>query len=207
MPAETARCRAGFPAGAGIFFHAMAPCAGPDRHGHREVAMDKQVFTAAQQQEEGWIGAASNVFLRVEHAAYVLLGAFLALAALLAFGVAGVALWQSVADWNGTQGILRIIDSLLFTLMLVEILHTVRASMKSGGLTCEPFLVVGLIASIRRVLVITLQSSETTKVGMTDESEKLFRASMMELIVLAILISVMVVAIWILQKARAKPVE
>ena len=41
--------------------------------------------------------------------------------------------------------------------MVIEILHTVRVSFTEGALVSEPFLVVGLIASIRRVLVITLE--------------------------------------------------
>jgi hypothetical protein len=41
--------------------------------------------------------------------------------------------------------------------MLVEILHTVRISIRSHILVTEPFLVIGLIASIRRILVITLK--------------------------------------------------
>jgi uncharacterized membrane protein (DUF373 family) len=155
-----------------------------------------------------WVEKASAGFLWVEHAAYAALGCLIALAALLALGASGLALWQAVTNWTAEQGILRVIDRLLFALMLVEILHTVRASMRSGGLTCEPFLVVGLIASIRRVLVITLQSSETTNTGgFTEAGEKLFRASMVELAVLAVLIMVMVVAIYIVHKAHAKPVD
>ncbi len=161
--------------------------------------------------DEPWVRAASNGFLWVEHAAYVALGTLIALAALLALVASGMALWQAVTNWSAEHGILRIIDRLLFALMLVEILHTVRASMRSGGLTCEPFLVVGLIASIRRVLVITLQSSESTtqagQGGIPDAAQKLFLDSMMELGVLAVLIIVMVVAIYILHKARAKPVD
>ncbi|PYT32499.1 MAG: hypothetical protein DMG57_01545 [Acidobacteria bacterium] len=37
--------------------------------------------------------------------------------------------------------------------MLVEILHTVRISIRSHNLVTVPFLVVGLIASIRRMFV------------------------------------------------------
>ncbi len=157
---------------------------------------------------EAWVNTAATGFLWVEHAAYVALGGLIALAALLALGASGVALWHAVTNWSSEEGILLVIDRLLFALMLVEILHTVRASMRSGGLTCEPFLVVGLIASIRRVLVITLHSSETTNNnGFSDVDEKLFRASMLELAVLAVLIMVMVVAIYIVHKARAKPVD
>jgi uncharacterized membrane protein (DUF373 family) len=158
--------------------------------------------------EAGWVNAASAGFLWVEHAAYVALGALIALAALLALCASGLALWNAVSNWTAEQGILRVIDRLLFALMLVEILHTVRASMRSGGLTCEPFLVVGLIASIRRVLVITLQSSETTYTGgFTEAGWKLFRASMVELAVLAVLIMVMVVAMYIVHRSHAKPVD
>ena len=48
--------------------------------------------------------------------------------------------------------------------MLVEILHTVRISIRSHILVTEPFLIVGLIASIRRILVITLEVSTLRKV-------------------------------------------
>ena len=148
---------------------------------------------------------ASEAFTWVEHGAYMALGVLLSLAALL--GLAGSAdmLLAGVADWTGTHAILLVMDRLLFVLMVVEILHTVRASMRSGELNCEPFLVVGLIATIRRVLVITLRSSETTKDdSLSDAAEKIFRASMMELMVLALLILVMVVSIWLLRPSGAR---
>jgi len=47
--------------------------------------------------------------------------------------------------------------------MLVEILHIVRISIRSHVLVIEPFLLVGLIASIRRILVIALQAATLTK--------------------------------------------
>jgi uncharacterized membrane protein (DUF373 family) len=159
-----------------------------------------------EQPVERWVGGAASAFLWLEHAAYVALGVLLSLTALLALGASATMLWHSLGNWGNDQATLEIIDHLLFVLMLIEILHTVRASMRTGGLTCEPFLVVGLIASIRRVLVIALRSSQTTEQGgMTDAAQKLFQASMIELVVLALLIAVMVVAIYILHKASAKP--
>jgi hypothetical protein len=50
-------------------------------------------------------------------------------------------------------------------LMLVKILHTVRISIRSHVLVTEPFLVIGLIASIRRMLVISLELATLTKPG------------------------------------------
>ena len=111
--------------------------------------------------------------------------------------------FEAIHSLGGTNKILEVVDRLLFLLMLVEILHTVRVSMRSGVLTCEPFLIVGLIASIRRVLVITLQSSEITQSkDLTPEKLALFQASMIELGVLAGLILTMVFAIFLLHRAR-----
>ncbi len=155
--------------------------------------------------QDRWLGAAASCFLWLEHAAYAALGVLLSLTALLALVAAAALLWSGLSDWSNGQTILLIIDRLLFVLMLIEILHTVRASMRTGGLTCEPFLVVGLIACIRRVLVITLKSSETTKQdAMSDAAEKLFHASMIELGVLAVLILVMITSIFLLHRSGAK---
>ncbi|KQT57613.1 hypothetical protein ASG52_23595 [Methylobacterium sp. Leaf456] len=147
--------------------------------------------------------AASFVFLHTEHAIYAALGILLALTALVALIDAGEMTWHALVALGGTAQILEVVDRLLFLLMLIEILHTVRVSMRSGRLTCEPFLIVGLIASIRRVLVITLQSSEIThSKDWSPEKQALFQASMIELAVLAGLILTMVVAIFILHRAR-----
>ncbi len=145
---------------------------------------------------DNWVKRSAAAFLWVEHATYIALGLLLSLAILLGMAGAAWSLLMGLADWAGTSAILLIIDRLLFVLMVVEILHTVRASMRTGALNSEPFLVVGLIATIRRVLVITLKSSETTRNDtLTDAAQRAFQASLMELGVLAVLILVMVVAI------------
>ena len=148
------------------------------------------------------------LFLHTEHSVYAVLGLLLAITALLALLDAAGVLLGAIRHLGGSQALLDVVDRLLFLLMLVEILHTVRVSMRSGRLTCEPFLIVGLIASIRRVLVITLQSSEVMHGAMTEERAALFQASMIELGVLGGLILVMVLSIFLLHRARddAEPV-
>src|SRR3984893_10177856 len=89
---------------------------------------------------------------------YVALGILLSVTALLSLGSAALLLLEGMRDWSGTRAIFLIVDRLMFVLMLIEILHTVRGSVRSGALTPEPFLIIGLIASIRNVLVITLKS-------------------------------------------------
>jgi phosphate-starvation-inducible protein E len=58
-----------------------------------------------------------------------------------------------------TDLVLPVWDQLLVVLMLAEILHTVRISIRSHTLVTELFLVLGLIVSIRRILVITLEAA------------------------------------------------
>jgi phosphate starvation-inducible membrane PsiE len=89
--------------------------------------------------------------------------------------------------------------------MVVEILHTVRVSFRSGTLVAEPFLVVGLIASIRRVLVITLESSQANQYGKwMPESQAILHSTMLELLVLGGLILVMVISIYLLRRSRLR---
>ncbi|QRE72394.1 phosphate-starvation-inducible PsiE family protein [Methylobacterium aquaticum] len=156
------------------------------------------------EKEGGWLTRLSAfVFLHTEHAIYAALGVLLALTAVMALiDAAGMTL-KAVTAVGAAAQLLDVVDRLLFLLMLVEILHTVRVSMRSGRLTCEPFLIVGLIASIRRVLVLTLQTAEQMHASEWNaQKEALFRASMIELGVLAGLILVMVVSIFLLHRAR-----
>ncbi len=153
--------------------------------------------------ESRWTTLAETAFRNLEHGAYFILGVLLAGASILALAYAAVGLFHAVLDWSGSDSIVSAVDRLLFVFMLIEILHTVRASLRTGGLSCEPFLVVGLIASIRRVLVITLQTSEVTqRNGWSPATQQMLNGSMVELGVMAALIVAMVVSIYLLHRAR-----
>jgi phosphate starvation-inducible membrane PsiE len=152
--------------------------------------------------------SADAAFLQIETVAYILLGVLLAAAVLI--GVVGAA-WLLVASVHANgqnEALVVAIDRLLFVLMVVEILHTVRVSFRSGTLVCEPFLIVGLIASIRRVLVITLETSQANEPGRwTPQSQALLHATMLELLVLAALILVMVTSIYMLRRSKRQSIS
>jgi hypothetical protein len=69
-------------------------------------------------------------------------------------------------------------------------------------LVTETFLVVGLIASIRRILAITLEAASLTKEGAwaTEGSSGIFHSSMIELGLLGLLVLVLVVSITLLRR-------
>jgi uncharacterized membrane protein (DUF373 family) len=151
---------------------------------------------------------ANRTFQKIEVFAYLVLGLMIALTALLGTGRAAMSLWTAVAEHGDKHTVVATIDRLLFVLMVVEILHTVRVSFRTGALTCEPFLIVGLIASIRRILVITLESSQAAPPGTwTPDSQGLFNATMLELGVLGGLILVMVISIYVLRRSERRSVR
>ncbi len=146
--------------------------------------------------------AASSVFLTVEVLAYVALGVMLAVAVLVGLAGGAVSLWGAIQAGGEAGALVLAVDRLLFVLMVVEVMHTVRVSFRSGKLVCEPFLIVGLIASIRRVLVITLETSQAHQPGQwSPQAQGLLNSTMLELTVLGGLILVMVISIYILRRS------
>ncbi len=151
--------------------------------------------------------AARRFFGEVLSYAEVILYSLLGLI-LLGGALAGVAgsinlLYASIKDWTGTVEVFDLIDRLLFVLMLVEILHTVRISLRWHKLVVEPFLIVGLIATIRRILVLAMQAESMTAVAnWTTEGQPRFQAAMVELCVLSLVIGVLVGSICMMRRHR-----
>src|SRR3979411_94008 len=114
---------------------------------------------------------------KTEIVIYSVLAALLAVTALVTLATAGGILWTGLSHWTVAAQTLRVLNELLVVLMLVEILHTVRISIRSHVLVTEPFLVVGLIASIRRMLVISLEMA-TREANWSNQGETVFRSSM-----------------------------
>ena len=85
---------------------------------------------------------------KAEVVIYSILAVLLFITALATIANATKMLWEGLAQWTIASETLLVLDQLLVVLMLVEILHTVRISIRSHFLVTEPFLVVGLIASV-----------------------------------------------------------
>jgi hypothetical protein len=155
------------------------------------------------------IGTRVYFFWRsVEGGIYTAVACVLAVTAVVALAGCGLVLWQGVHTWNSGDTMLRVIDRLLLVLMVVEILHTVRISIRSHVLVAEPFLIVGLIATIRRILVIALEAANVSdpQTG-SAERETIFRESVIELGLLGLLVLVFVIAICLLRRSPAAPEE
>jgi uncharacterized membrane protein (DUF373 family) len=96
------------------------------------------------------------------------------------------------------RDVVSLLDRTLLTLMLVELLYTVQVSFGEHVLKPEPFILVALIAVVRRILVITAE------IGAETRPEVLvFEEAMLELGLLTALTIVLVASIVILgRKAK-----
>ena len=159
---------------------------------------------AAERHAEDLAESAPAVVIVAERWLSIAIAGFLVVAALLALAVTGVRLADGfLHEGLGAPLIVSVVDHLLLVLMLVEILHTVRQSIEVRELQAEPFLVVGLIATVRRILLVTL---ETSNAGMTPQGvAQNFMHNMVELGVLGGLTAVLVVSIAVARRSRPGP--
>ncbi len=107
-----------------------------------------------------------------------------------------VGMVQSVIAGQMNDKAIDILDGVLLVMMTMEIVYTVTLSLQSHKLVAEPFLVIGIIAAIRRTLVIT---AESTKI---EHDAALFQSTLMELALLSLIVGVMATSIYIMRRSN-----
>lgn len=139
-----------------------------------------------------WIARA---FTGAEDIVYIGLGVLLAGTALVLLINGAISFGQSV--WAGSLPVTVtvLLDSILLILLIVELLYTVQVSFREHALVPEPFLLVGLIAAIRRVLVVTAEFGE-----LRGRSPVEFQHFVIELAVLTVLIVALAFSLVLLRR-------
>ncbi len=96
----------------------------------------------------------------VEDLLYVLIAGALAL---VGIGLFGYVVYDFVSKMGGgdvTAKILALLDGLLLVFIITELIHTVRAVIDERVLVAEPFLIVGIVAAIRRLVVVSAEAKD-----------------------------------------------
>ena len=152
---------------------------------------------------QNWTARAAKLLDTSESAVLVLIGIALVLVAVLL-------LYSSMYDLNLAvrQGVgeiehkaIDILNTVLLVMMTMEIVYTVAISLQSHTLNAEPFLIIGVIAGIRRMLVITATSTEQ------ETHPELFHNMLVELGLLAATVVALAGAICILRYSAHKFVK
>lgn len=144
-----------------------------------------------------WI---SRAFTIVEDVVYIGLAVLLATSALALLVRGAYSVVENIAVGTFASNIIALLDQILLILLVVELLYTVQVSFREHTIAAEPFLLVGVIAVIRRVLVLTAEFAHVSRY-----SEAVFRHFVIELGVLTILVLVLVLSLLLLRK-RGEPV-
>jgi len=146
-----------------------------------------------QESTRDWL---TKVFSWVEDIVYIGLGALLAGCAITLLGSSVYAFWQNLVAGSLPANIVELLDRLLLILLIVELMYTVQVSFREHTLAPEPFLVVGLIAVVRRLLVLTAELPQ-----MLEKADPaVFRQVSTELALLALLIVALVASLVMLRR-------
>lgn len=133
---------------------------------------------------------------RIEDVVYAGLGILLGAAALWLLFTTMLSFGQSIlARAMGPSQMVGLLDQLLLVLLIVELLYTVQVSFREHSLVAEPFLVVALIATIRKILVLTAQLPQ-----MPEQANGPFQHMVIELLVLSGMVIVYVGSLILLQR-------
>ena len=131
----------------------------------------------------------------VEDGIYLLTAALLAATAIILLFTTARTLLASLKTGPVILESLKALDSLLLVLMIVELLHTIRLFIVEHALVPEPFLIVALIAGVRRMLILTTEASQYIQ-----SKPEQFRMAMIEMGLLVVSFLVIATAILILRQ-------
>jgi len=135
----------------------------------------------------------------VEDVVYIGLGLLLAAIVLVLLVSTVLDFGRSALAWGLARDITTLLDRILLILLLVELLYTVQVSFREHALMPEPFLLVGLISVIRRVLVLTAILGEKH-----EKNELPVQPMLLELAVLAGMIVALTAALVMLKRRDAR---
>jgi uncharacterized membrane protein (DUF373 family) len=156
----------------------------------------------AEQQRSEPIARPTDFILRyAENVVYALAGALLVASASVVLVSVAYHLVNDLSD--GTeQAVAAAVDGLLLVFIVLELLAGVRATITERKLVAEPFLVVGIIASIKEIVIVTLQAKESR--GRAGDA---FEDAIIEIGVLGGVVLVLSAASFIVRRKEREPHE
>ena len=136
-----------------------------------------------------------NALAWSEEALYITVGLLLLAAAVLVLVGTVSGLVSSIRTHQSAVNIgVVLLDHILLTLIVAELLHTLRLVVLRGEIVVEPFLFVGLIAVVRRILIVTAELERQAPGGRTLTNQ------LLELGLLGVLTLALAIAIYLVRR-------
>ncbi|HKY67665.1 MAG TPA: phosphate-starvation-inducible PsiE family protein [Acidimicrobiales bacterium] len=148
----------------------------------------------------GFSRIGTRVLEVAENVIYGAIAVFLVGSAFVLLGVAAKTSLGLLSDFS-QKPVLEVLDILLLVFIVVELLFAVRTTVEKRELVAEPFLLVGIIASIKEIVVVA--GAERPK----DSGFAEFRDGMVEIGVLSGVVLVLAIAALLLRMRQEKPAE
>jgi uncharacterized membrane protein (DUF373 family) len=142
--------------------------------------------------------ASDGVMEVVEGVLYALVALLLVCSALVALGAVGYDLVDGVGD-GALEAASTALDGLLLVFILIELLGAVRATVAERQLVAEPFLIVGMIASIKEIVVASLKAGSLEGEALQD--------AMLEIGVLGAVVLLLALASYLVRRKEREPTE
>ena len=135
-----------------------------------------------------------------EDLAYFVIAALLLVIGFITLGKATLVLWGLPSSEGVEVVVLDVLDLLLLVFIIIELLFAVRATISRRELVAEPFLLVGIIASVKEIVVLAVKSPELM-------GTKKFGDLVLNFAALGGLVLVLSVAAWFLRVKEREPSE
>ena len=143
----------------------------------------------------------SRALRMVENVIYCLVSLVLFGAAVVLLGQSAYHLVTTVSE-NVGKAVRETLDTLLLVFILVELLSATRETMNQRKIVAEPFLLVGIIASIKEVVLLGIGAKDDLR-----KDKEAFESAMLGIGTISGLLLVLSVAILLVRRKEREPEE
>jgi uncharacterized membrane protein (DUF373 family) len=141
--------------------------------------------------------AVETVLISFEAVLYVAVGLLLAVAAVLVLAGTVTGLVHAVDQGKGAVEVaVLVLDRILLLLIVAELVYTLRFVLRTHEIVVEPFLYIGLIAVVRRILIVTAEFERAAVSG------RALTNLLLELGLLALLVLALAAAIFLVRRSQ-----
>ena len=128
---------------------------------------------------------------------YAAVGLLLGVAGILILGGTVTGLVRDASDGHGAVDVaIVVLDRVLLALIVGELLYTLRFMARTHEIAVEPFLYIGIIAVVRRILIVTAQFERAPQAGHALTN------TLLEFGLLGLLVPALASAVFLVRRSR-----